>query len=111
MNRLGAPCGRWGVAASGGTPAFEAQGLFYFGGAHAVVLRHGCDAAFRYEQQGKVGLFYWIEEGAGYALVGELPKETLLALAQAIYQQHPGPMPAPAPAPPASTAKPAAKPG
>ena len=71
----------------------------------------GTDAAFRYEQQGKVGLFYWIEEGAGYALVGELPKETLLALAQAIYQQHPGPMPAPAPAPPASTAKPAAKPG
>ena len=71
----------------------------------------GADAAFRYEQQGKLGLFYWIEEGAGYALVGELPKETLLALAQAIYQQHPGPMPAPAPAPPASTAKPAAKPG
>ena len=52
----------------------------------------GADTAFRYEQQGKLGLFYWIEEGAGYALVGELPKDTLLALAQAIYKQHPGTM-------------------
>ena len=49
----------------------------------------GTDAAFRYEQQGKVGMFYWVEEGAGYALVGELPKETLLALSQAIYGQLP----------------------
>lgn len=47
----------------------------------------GAAAAFRYEQQGKVGMFYWVEEGAGYALVGEWPKETLLALAQTIYGQ------------------------
>lgn len=47
------------------------------------------DAAFRYEQQGNVGLFYWVESGAGYALVGALPKERLLALAQEIYRQHP----------------------
>ena len=47
------------------------------------------DAAFRYEQRGDVGLFYWVESGAGYALVGALPKERLLALAQAIYRQHP----------------------
>lgn len=49
----------------------------------------GADAAFRYEQQGKLGMFYWVDEGAGYALVGELPKQTLLNLAQAIYKQHP----------------------
>ena len=49
----------------------------------------GTPVAFRYEQQGELGLFYWIESGAGYALVGALPKATLLALAQAIYQQHP----------------------
>ena len=71
----------------------------------------GTDAAFRYEQQGKLGLFYWVEEGAGYALVGELPKETLLALAQAIYQQHPAALPVPPvlvlPAAPASSAAPA----
>jgi anti-sigma factor RsiW len=59
------------------------------------------EAAFRYEQQGDVGLFYWVEAGAGYALVGALPKEQLLALAQAIYRQHPvaGAAPAPAAAP------------
>jgi anti-sigma factor RsiW len=50
--------------------------------------------AFRYEQQGLLGLFYWVEAGAGYALVGPLPKERLLALAQAIYRQGLEPAPA-----------------
>jgi anti-sigma factor RsiW len=62
----------------------------------------GTNAAFRYEQQGKLGLFYWIDEGAGYALVGELPRATLLDLAQAIYKQHPAAEPATPTAPPAS---------
>ena len=50
-------------------------------------------AAFRYEQQGALGMFYWVEgdstHGAatGYALVGELPRERLLALAEAIHRQ------------------------
>jgi anti-sigma factor RsiW len=48
-------------------------------------------AAFRYERQGELGLFYWVEgQGAaatGYALVGGLPREQLLALAEAIYRQ------------------------
>ena len=47
--------------------------------------------AFSYRQQGELGQFYWVEAGAGYALVGALPKERLLALAQAIYKQQPGP--------------------
>ena len=63
----------------------------------------GTQAAFRYEQQGKVGMFYWVEEGAGYALVGELPKETLLALSQAIYGQMGAPLP-PVPAAPGAAA-------
>lgn len=46
-------------------------------------------AAFRYEQQGTLGLFYWVEGGAGYALAGSLPKAELLALAEAIYRQQP----------------------
>ena len=58
----------------------------------------GAQAAFRYEQQGKVGMFFWVEEGAGYALVGELPKETLLTLSQAIYGQMGVPAPTPTPA-------------
>ena len=50
-------------------------------------------AAFRYERQGELGLFYWVEgesaEGGacGYALVGALPREKLLALAEAIFKE------------------------
>jgi anti-sigma factor RsiW len=50
-------------------------------------------AAFRYEQQGELGLFYWIEGRSaesgpcGYALVGALPRDKLLALAEAIFKQ------------------------
>jgi anti-sigma factor RsiW len=50
----------------------------------------GTPAAFRYERQGELGLFYWVESGAGYALVGALPRAQLLALAQAIYDQGGG---------------------
>jgi anti-sigma factor RsiW len=55
-------------------------------------------AAFRYERQGELGLFYWVEGGAGYALAGTLPRDKLLALAEEIYRQHPVAAPAPAPA-------------
>jgi anti-sigma factor RsiW len=50
-------------------------------------------AAFRYERQGELGLFYWVEgrsaEGGpcGYAIVGALPREKLLALAETIFKQ------------------------
>lgn len=44
-------------------------------------------AAFRFERLGELGVFYWVEGEAGYALVGTLPRAQLLALAQAIYQQ------------------------
>ncbi|MEF7615177.1 anti-sigma factor [Aquincola sp. MAHUQ-54] len=48
-------------------------------------------AAFRYERQGALGLFYWVEAGAGYALAGTLPRERLLSLAEAIHRQQPAP--------------------
>ena len=63
-----------------------------------VYLRKPDDAtpaAFRYEQQGELGLFYWVEGKSansgptGYALVGSLPRDKLLALAEAIYRQDP----------------------
>ncbi|WP_372526773.1 anti-sigma factor family protein [Piscinibacter sp.] len=44
-------------------------------------------AAFRYERQGELGLFYWVEGRAGYALVGALPRERLLALCEVMYKQ------------------------
>lgn len=66
----------------------------------------GADAAFRYERQGELGMFYWVEAGAGYALVGALPRATLLALAEAIYRQHPDVLPPATAAPrPASTGR------
>ena len=49
------------------------------------------EAAFRYEQQGDVGLFYWVEAGAGYALVGALPQGAAAGAGQEIYRQHPAP--------------------
>jgi anti-sigma factor RsiW len=63
------------------------------GGARVTVtLRRAAEAvpaAFRFERQGDVGLFYWVEGRAGYALAGALPRERLLALAQSIYAQQP----------------------
>jgi anti-sigma factor RsiW len=44
-------------------------------------------AAFHYEKQGELGMFYWVEGTTGYAIVGSLPREQLLALAEAIYKQ------------------------
>jgi len=44
-------------------------------------------AAFKYEKQGDLGTFYWVEGPTGYAIVGPLPREQLLALAEAIYKQ------------------------
>ena len=44
-------------------------------------------AAFRYDRRGELGMFYWVEGSTGYALVGALPRDELLALAQAVYQQ------------------------
>ena len=44
-------------------------------------------AAFRYDKQDDLGMFYWVEGPTGYALVGSLPKEQLLALSEAIYKQ------------------------
>jgi anti-sigma factor RsiW len=45
--------------------------------------------AFRFDRQGDLGLFYWVEGRAGYALAGALPRERLLALAQSIHAQQP----------------------
>ncbi|MDH5541054.1 MAG: anti-sigma factor, partial [Rhizobacter sp.] len=61
-----------------------------------VYLRKPSDdtaAAFSYEQRDGLGMFYWVEGRSaaggptGYALVGALPRDKLLALAEAIYRQ------------------------
>ncbi len=49
----------------------------------------GTPTAFRYRQHGGLGMFYWVEGEAGYAIVGALPREELLTLADAIHRQEP----------------------
>ncbi|WP_418317011.1 anti-sigma factor family protein [Piscinibacter sakaiensis] len=73
-------------------PGKSAQLMYQDGQQRRVTVylrkpEQGTDAAFRHEQHGDVGMFYWVEDGAGYALVGELPRESLLALSEAIYRQ------------------------
>ncbi len=47
----------------------------------------GVSTAFSFQRDGELGQFYWVEDGFGCALVGKLPRERLLALAEAVYQQ------------------------
>lgn len=44
------------------------------------------EAAFRYAQEGKISVFYWIDQGMSYALSGEMEKADLLRVANAVYQ-------------------------
>lgn len=42
---------------------------------------------FRFEQQGLIASFYWVDDGFGYALSGQVDKATLLSLATQAYPQ------------------------
>lgn len=43
--------------------------------------------AFRYAEEGKISVFYWLDGKLGYALSGEIDKAALLPIATAVYQQ------------------------
>lgn len=45
------------------------------------------ETAFSFSNDGPVPGFYWVDQGFGYALAGNLPREKLMAIAQAVYQQ------------------------
>ena len=47
----------------------------------------GSDTAFRFAEDGPLGTFYWLDRGFGYALSGELGRETMLAVATSVYRQ------------------------
>jgi anti-sigma factor RsiW len=47
----------------------------------------GGDTAFRFAQDGATNVFYWIDGPLGYALAGEVGKDQLSAIAQAVYRQ------------------------
>jgi anti-sigma factor RsiW len=59
----------------------------------------GMSTSFRFQRDGELGMFYWVEDGFGCAMVGKLPRERLLALAEAVYKQSEASIP-PAPAKP-----------
>jgi anti-sigma factor RsiW len=47
----------------------------------------GLETAFSFSNAGPVPGFYWVDQGFGYALAGKLSRESLMQLAQAVYQQ------------------------
>jgi anti-sigma factor RsiW len=50
----------------------------------------GADAretSFHFAAEAPVPSFYWIDQGFGYALAGPVPRDTLMKLAEAVYQQ------------------------
>jgi anti-sigma factor RsiW len=48
---------------------------------------NSAEVAFRHQQQGDNGLLYWVDEGYGWALVGAMPREQLLTMAEVVYHQ------------------------
>jgi anti-sigma factor RsiW len=47
----------------------------------------GSATAFRFAQQGPTNVFYWVDGPLGYALAGEVGRDELSAVAQAVYRQ------------------------
>ena len=45
------------------------------------------ETAFRFSQEDRVSVFYWIDGRNGYALSGEIGKDQLLGIANVVYQQ------------------------
>lgn len=82
-----------------GSPGARAQFMFERGDGERLTLYIGSveaaaaqppqpgETAFRYSAEGPVSSFYWVDQGFGYALTGNLPREVLLSLAGAVYRQ------------------------
>lgn len=45
------------------------------------------DTAFRFSQEDRVSVFYWVEHDFGYALSGEMRRDQLLKIADVVYKQ------------------------
>lgn len=45
------------------------------------------ETAFRFAQEGKVGVFYWLDGKLGYALSGEMARDDLMRVADSVYRQ------------------------
>lgn len=66
-----------------------ARVTLYLGSLEAPVAQglSSKETGFRYEPQAGVPSFYWVDQGFGYALAGQMPRDSLMKLAQAVYQQ------------------------
>ncbi|HOA92544.1 MAG TPA: anti-sigma factor, partial [Quisquiliibacterium sp.] len=47
----------------------------------------GADTAFRFSEEHGLLTFYWLDRGFGYALSGELARDTMQAVATSVYRQ------------------------
>jgi anti-sigma factor RsiW len=45
------------------------------------------ETAFRFSQEQGISVFYWLDKKLGYALSGEIDKNDLLRVADAVYKQ------------------------
>ncbi|HUL92763.1 MAG TPA: anti-sigma factor [Burkholderiales bacterium] len=45
------------------------------------------DTAFRFSQEERISVFYWVDGNFGYALSGEMRKDQLLQVAEVVYKQ------------------------
>ncbi len=71
---------------------FQAAGgarvTLYLGGVQgASAAVNGQETAFQFASEGATSSFYWVDQGFGYALSGQVPRDTLMQLARAVYQQ------------------------
>ncbi len=71
---------------------FQATGgtriTLYLGGVQGEPgALNGRETAFQFASEGATSSFYWVDQGFGYALSGQVPRDTLMQLAQAVYQQ------------------------
>jgi anti-sigma factor RsiW len=44
------------------------------------------ESAFRFERVNNVSVFTWSEDGSGYALSGDVPREELMPIARLVYE-------------------------
>ena len=52
-----------------------------------IAATSSAQTAFRFAQEGRVNVFYWLDGKFGYALSGEADRNELLRVANAVYQQ------------------------
>jgi anti-sigma factor RsiW len=59
----------------------------YLGALKSTAGPQATETAFRFLGDGPVPSFYWVDEGFGCALSGQLPRGALMELAEAVYHQ------------------------